>query len=146
MCRARVLWLALPFVLWVTAIVASGARAAELVMFEESGCPWCRRWHAEVGVGYPKSEEGRRAPLRTVDLHGSRPADLAFINGLRASPTFVLIDDGREIGRIIGYPGADFFWGLLAQMLERVPVKGAGDGATRCPQSAGDVQAGRHSC
>jgi len=34
------------------------------------------------------------------------------------TPTFVLMQDGVEIGRIEGYPGEDFFWGLLNQMIE----------------------------
>jgi hypothetical protein len=29
----------------------------------------------------------------------------------------VLVENGAEIGRIEGYPGEDFFWGLLKQML-----------------------------
>ena len=33
---------------------------------------------------------------------------------------FVLIDEGREIGRIRGYPGDIFFWGLLASLIERL--------------------------
>jgi hypothetical protein len=32
---------------------------------------------------------------------------------VRYSPTFVVVMDGREIGRIEGYPGEAFFWGLL---------------------------------
>lgn len=123
-----------------------GATAAELVMFEERGCPWCVRWHAEVGVGYPKSSEGQRAPLRVVDIHAARPSDIAFIKGIRASPTFVLIDRGREIGRIVGYPGSDFFWGLFGQMFERISAGAATESATRCPAGGRDVLAGSNSC
>ena len=35
------------------------ARSAELIMFEELGCPWCERWRKEVGVAYPNSPEGK---------------------------------------------------------------------------------------
>ena len=48
------------------------------------------------------------------------PADLAFIRRERFTPVFVLIDKGREIGRIRGYPGDTFFWGLLANLIERL--------------------------
>jgi hypothetical protein len=34
------------------------------------------------------------------------------------TPTFVLVEDGRELARIEGYPGEDFFWGLLGMLLE----------------------------
>jgi hypothetical protein len=37
------------------------------------------------------------------------------------TPTFVLADNGREVGRIEGYPGDAFFWGLLESLLEHTP-------------------------
>ena len=99
--------------LLVTCVAAAPAAAAELVMFESRGCEWCVRWHEEIGPIYPKTAEARCAPLRQVDIHEPRPADLAAIGGIRYTPTFVILDDGREIGRIVGYPGEDFFWALL---------------------------------
>jgi hypothetical protein len=35
------------------------------------------------------------------------------------TPTFVLLVDGVERNRIEGYPGEDFFWGLLGRMLDQ---------------------------
>lgn len=96
------------------------ARAAELLMFELHGCPWCRLWHAEVGAGYARSAEGLRAPLRIVDIRAPLPEGLVLDKPVTSSPTFVLVEEGREIGRITGYPGADFFWGLLAELLARL--------------------------
>jgi hypothetical protein len=34
------------------------------------------------------------------------------------------VEDGREIGRIRGYPGEDFFWGLLGEMIEKLDTPG----------------------
>ena len=104
------------------AMVATGlgeakAAGAELLMLEQSGCAWCARWDQEIGPIYPKTEEGRCAPLRRVDIHGTWPTDLDGVSRGKFTPTFVLITDGREVGRITGYPGEDFFWGLLAQMI-----------------------------
>jgi hypothetical protein len=96
------------------------ARSAELVMLEEGGCPWCERWDEEVGVVYDKSREGRCAPLRRVDIHGQLPADLAGLRRGNYTPTFVLMENGREVGRIRGYPGEDFFYPMLNQLLERL--------------------------
>ena len=36
------------------------------------------------------------------------------------TPTFVLADGGAEIGRIVGYPGADFFYPMLSEILEKL--------------------------
>ena len=96
------------------------ADAAELVMFEEAGCSWCAVWDEEIAPIYPKTPEGRIAPLRRVDLHGSRPSDLKGLKGIRYTPTFVLVVGGQEIGRIQGYPGEDFFWGLLGKLIAQL--------------------------
>jgi protein-disulfide isomerase len=97
-------------------------KAAELIMFESDYCEWCEAWHEEIGPIYPKTAEGRRAPLRVVDIHDRRPRDLEAIDGVRFTPTFVMLDDrGREVGRINGYPGEDFFWGLLADLIDKLP-------------------------
>ena len=97
------------------------AHAAELVMFEQDACEWCEVWDADVGVIYAKTPQGARAPLRRINIYETPPADLAWIPEGRFTPTFVLIDDGQEIGRIRGYPGEDFFWGLLGNMLAKLP-------------------------
>jgi hypothetical protein len=91
----------------------SSSHAAELIMFEQAGCEWCAAFDREIAPIYPKTDEGRRAPLRRVDIAQPLPQDLAFIAVERLTPLFVLVDDGREIGRIRGYPGEDNFWGLL---------------------------------
>ena len=99
----------LPMAAWL----ATATYAAELVMFESPGCAWCARWHAEVGPGYAKSDEGRRATLRRHALADAAMSGVALATPVVASPTFVLVDHGREVGRIVGYPGADFFWGFF---------------------------------
>ena len=104
--------------LWLLPL-ALAAEAAELVMFTDPGCPWCVAFEREIGPIYPKTEEGRRAPLRRIDIH-DRPQDLAWIEGVRMTPTFVLIEGDREVGRITGYPGADFFFGLLGNLLGKL--------------------------
>ena len=98
------------------------AAALELIMFEQDFCEWCEAWNRDVGVIYDKTPEGKRAPLRRVDIYQKRPDDLKFIRKSRFTPTFVLIHEGREIGRIRGYPGEDFFWGMLGELLAKVPV------------------------
>lgn len=106
----------------------AGAAAAEvaLVMVEEAGCVWCARWNREVAPVYPKTDEGRAAPLRRMDIHAPRPADLAFARPLAFTPTFVLMVDGAEVSRIEGYPGEDFFWGLLGRMLADAKIDAQG--------------------
>ncbi|MBN9672566.1 transcriptional regulator [Labrenzia aggregata] len=96
-------------------------KAAELLMLEQPGCVWCKRWNEEIGVAYPKTEEGRLAPLRRVDITEPWPADLNGIARERMTPTFVLVSEGQEIDRLRGYPGEHFFWPLLTGMLQKLP-------------------------
>ncbi|MGL4291432.1 MAG: thioredoxin fold domain-containing protein [Phreatobacter sp.] len=97
---------------------ATGLAAAELVMFERSGCPWCARWDREVAPNYGATDEGKLAPLRRVNLDNGQPRDMALTLPVRFTPTFVLIDQGREVGRITGYMDEGMFWGLLAKMIQ----------------------------
>lgn len=98
------------------------AFAAELVMYTRNGCPFCVRFEREVGPVYAKTPEGKAAPLRRVEL----PAGGVRGEGLRepviATPTFVLVDDGREVGRITGYLNDDMFWGLLGRLVAVIEI------------------------
>lgn len=103
-------------------------QAAELLMLEQPGCHWCERWNSEIGVAYPKTEEGKLAPLRRVDISKGWPEDLAAVRPERMTPTFILVDNGQEVERLRGYPGEHFFWPLLADMLAKLPPKAPGAG------------------
>lgn len=107
--------------LFVVLGLASPMARAEtiLVMAEEIGCIWCARWDREIAPIYPKTPEGQSAPLRRINIRDPLPDDLNLVTRLTYTPTFVLVRDGDEIGRIEGYPGEDFFWGLLGAMLKK---------------------------
>ncbi len=105
----------------VLCLTGTPAKSAELVMFESQTCHWCERWHEEIGPIYSKTPEARCAPLRRVDIDDPYPADLADISPIVFTPTFVVVDDGKEVARMVGYPGEDFFWPLLARELVKLP-------------------------
>ncbi|PXW72855.1 hypothetical protein C7964_101972 [Loktanella sp. PT4BL] len=107
----------------VTLMSAASARAElQLMMAEEPGCLWCARWNEEIGPIYPKTDEGAAAPLRRVNLLDPMPSDIVLARRINYTPTFILLVEGIETNRIEGYPGDDFFWGLLGQMLEQEGV------------------------
>lgn len=91
-----------------------------LLMFEEHGCYWCEKWREEIGGIYDKSPEGKVAKLKTYYISDGIPKEYQLNTGIFYSPTFVLVDDKVEIGRIEGYPGSDFFWGLLEKLLGKL--------------------------
>jgi thioredoxin-related protein len=100
------------------------SRAAELVMFQQGGCVWCARWDREVGPVYDKTAEAKLLPLRRVDISQQTAAGVTLAARVIYTPTFVVVDNGREIGRITGFINDEAFWGLLdtfAAKLERPP-------------------------
>lgn len=101
----------------ILATLAQAAAAAELVMYRRDGCPWCAKFDRELGPIYPKTEFNQRAPLRMINLDHDR--DLPIKHGaIRYTPTFVLADNGKEVGRIEGYPGEDYFWPRLENLFQ----------------------------
>lgn len=112
-------------------VSAFAAQSMELVMVEQAGCHYCARWHAEIGPIYPKTTEAAIAPLRRVELRGAGLEALSLQRRVTFTPTFLLVDEtGVELARLEGYPGEDFFWGLLGRMLQELTETGqpAGDG------------------
>jgi hypothetical protein len=124
----RLTLLLLLIVAW--AVPSTVASAAELYMFRRAGCPWCAAWDREIAPAYDKTEIGRRAPLRMVDIYGEQPP-IALKGRIIYTPTFVLVEKGREVSRIEGYPGNQFFWGLLEALVQRLPPGETGDLSAR---------------
>lgn len=98
--------------------IAKASADPYLVMVEQPGCVYCERCDAEIGPAYPKTTEGKFAPLVRANLRQGPPEGMNYARRVLFTPTFVLIEDGQEQARIEGYPGEDFFWPLLTKLLE----------------------------
>ena len=94
--------------------------AAELLVFGRDGCVWCQRWDRDVGSSYGKTDEARVLPLRHVNIDRPTASGVALVSPVRYTPTFVVVDNGREIGRITGYVNDDAFWGLLSTFVSKI--------------------------
>ena len=107
----------------VLCFFSSTSFAAQLLMIEEAGCVYCAKFNAEIAPIYPKTDEGKLAPLRRLDLANAWPEDLSHIKSATVTPTFVLIQYDQEIGRLYGYQGDEFFWFLLGDLLAKLEPK-----------------------
>ena len=89
-------------------------------MFERDGCVWCQRWNREIGPVYDKTDEAKVLPLRRIDVDRDKATGVTLESPVRWTPTFVVIDDGREIARIVGYSSDESFWGLLGKLAAKL--------------------------
>jgi len=106
---------------WVIALIVglsmAHADGVELVMVEQDGCTYCAAWDRDIAPIYPKTSEGAFAPLRRLQLRAPVPDDLSFASRPVLTPTFILVESGRELARIEGYPGEEMFWWFLDRLL-----------------------------
>lgn len=104
-------------------VMGAGAAVADvrLIVFEQAGCPYCEAFRDEIAPAYPKTAEARVARLEYRDLVQGVPTEWALQGTPYVTPTFVLLDDEREVGRIEGYPGDEFFWFRLDRLLMSLP-------------------------
>ncbi len=91
-----------------------------LLMFDSKYCTWCQIWNEEIGGIYHLTREGCQAPLQRHNFDGGNyPTSVTIKAPVVFTPTFVLLFNQQEVGRITGYPGADFFWHELDSLMER---------------------------
>lgn len=124
------------FALAAIVMMVNVASAAELVMFRRDGCSWCAKWDREIGPIYPKTEFNLRAPIRQVNLDRNRDPSIVHAPILY-TPTFVLVENGKEVGRIEGYPGDEFFWARLENLLKQSPRPAPGEATSSGSPPAG---------
>lgn len=105
----------------LAAFQGPAACAAELLMVGESFCGPCIQFDRQIGPIYSKTEEGRMAPLRKIAFGVPAPAPYAFVGQPKVAPTFVLVHEGREVGRIEGYASDELFWMNLASLMQKLP-------------------------
>jgi hypothetical protein len=106
-----------------TALDAQGVArppTSELLVFEHPECAYCRIFRKEVLPYYRQSIPGKAPPLRFIDLTSAASGEFTLKGRIEAVPTAVLMKDGQEVGRIVGYWGREAFFRLLARMLARM--------------------------
>lgn len=85
-------------------------------MVEQAGCGYCIQWDREIAPKYPKSAEGKFAPLQRVQRGDTA---LKNFNPVPYTPTFLVVRDGQEVGRVTGYAGQMFFYEELDEQLAK---------------------------
>lgn len=100
---------------------AFASAGIKLIMVDDPNCRYCRLFDAEIGGRYAKTDEGRYAPLVRVRR---KSHELKGLNPVIYTPTFLLVRNGEELGRITGYPGPEYFFSELRELLGRTGFTG----------------------
>jgi thioredoxin-related protein len=93
-----------------------------LLMAELDDCPYCAKWDLEIGAIYSKTSEGRAAPLKRFYLN-TKQTKIVFTKPVNVSPTFILVQNNKEVGRIVGYTNDEQFWSLLSILFADANIK-----------------------
>ena len=105
--------------------------ATELLMVTSPTCSWCELWDKEVGIIYKRTDSGKLAPIQRLNITSFKKRSFEVMRPVTYTPTFILVQNRQEIGRITGYSGEDHFWGLLNKLLQKLP-NSAGN---KCPEN-----------
>ncbi|MEM8622474.1 MAG: thioredoxin family protein [Pseudomonadota bacterium] len=101
----------------------TGRADMRLLMLDQPHCEWCEIWETEIGGAYHLTDEGAVAPLLRANIHEPLPDGVTLDRNARFTPTFVLLRDGQEVGRLEGYAGEEFFYPMLGRLLDAALAK-----------------------
>jgi thioredoxin-related protein len=94
--------------------------SVELLVFERADCVYCRVFRRDVLPHYRQAVRDDAVPLRFVDIDASDMGNLGLKRRIDTLPTAVLMKNGSEVDRIVGYWSPDNFFKLLAHILGRM--------------------------
>ena len=89
----------------------------ELLVVEVDNCIYCRIFRRDVAPTYQGSGRNRSVPMRFVDLNAPDVDRLSLAAPIDSVPTVLVVENGREVGRIAGYVGPEFFFHSLDRIL-----------------------------
>jgi len=61
-----------------------------------------------------------RAPLVRLQIDKKWPSRYFSVKKTSVTPTFILVEGGLKIDRLLGYPGDEHFWYLPGEMLRKL--------------------------
>jgi thioredoxin-related protein len=97
------------------------ASELELIVMEAEGCTYCDIFRRDVLPSYQASERGKDVPIRFLDVNDQTAEALGLDSPVDIVPTFVVLKNHREVGRIPGYVGPEFFFHSINHLISSAP-------------------------
>ena len=89
----------------------------QLVVMEAPGCTYCDIFRRDVLPSYEASEQAKDMPVRFVDVNDLPKTQIELQSQIDILPTFVIVKNNAEIGRIPGYVGPEDFFHSVSYLL-----------------------------
>lgn len=89
----------------------------ELLVVEIDNCIYCGLFRRDVAPTYSASLRARTVPMRFVDINAPDIDALSLTAPIDSVPTVLVLENGREVGRIAGYVGPEIFFHSLNRLL-----------------------------
>ena len=93
-------------------------KTAELLVFEAKRCAYCFIFRRDVVPSYLQSPRARDVPMRFINVHKADMTQLRLNAPVTIVPTVVLMEHGREVGRISGYMGPEPFFHMVSHLIK----------------------------
>ena len=93
----------------------------ELIVMEAEGCTYCDLFRRDVLPSYQASERAKDMPIRFLDINDATAEELGLDSPVDIVPTFVVLKDHKEVGRIPGYVGPEFFFHSINHLISSAP-------------------------
>ncbi|MEO1206777.1 MAG: thioredoxin fold domain-containing protein [Pseudomonadota bacterium] len=91
----------------------------ELVVVETLDCAYCRSFRQNLLPAYAASRRAKETPIRFINYKEVRKSGISLKQPISIVPTILVLDDGREIGRIPGLTGQELFFKSIQHILGR---------------------------
>jgi len=92
-----------------------------MVVLEVPGCIYCNVFRRQLLPTYKSSKQAKRIPIRFVNLNDPALAEIGLTQPVGIVPTFVILEDNQEIGRIPGYMSRHDFFRAIDYILSGRP-------------------------
>ena len=95
------------------------AYALELLMFHNKNCGYCNKFIKEVAIDY----NIKSLPLIIIDAYNQpdwfkEAYSENRIKPIRGTPTFIIWNGRKELARLVGYSGREWFYEKLTDTLK----------------------------
>lgn len=82
-------------------------KGPRLIVVEASGCGWCSKLRQDLAPDYQQSSYQELAPLVYLNIDAYTLRQMKLSAPVMFTPTLLMVDrEGKELGRIVGYPGS----------------------------------------